>query len=220
MRLNSWNADFYNALQNKNVHDFPHLLLIFTGLAFALHPARGVRALSASDARVPLAAMAHEPVSGAMARRQRVLPNRARPSRRQPRPAYQRRPAVLRHHHAFAVARPAFDARHARHLHHDSLDHRGRAHVLARRHADHDSGLHGVGRRALRDSRLADHPEGRASARVDQLSAAESGSGFSLRADSRARKRRADRVLRRHLHRDRQRQDASSSAFATTGGSS
>ncbi|WP_250514093.1 ABC transporter ATP-binding protein/permease [Caballeronia sp. INDeC2] len=35
VRLNSWNADFYNALQNKNVRDFPHLLLIFTGLAFA-----------------------------------------------------------------------------------------------------------------------------------------------------------------------------------------
>jgi vitamin B12/bleomycin/antimicrobial peptide transport system ATP-binding/permease protein len=35
VKLNSWNADFYNALQNKNVRDFPHLLLIFTGLAFA-----------------------------------------------------------------------------------------------------------------------------------------------------------------------------------------
>lgn len=35
VRLNRWNADFYNALQTKNVHDFPHLLLIFTGLAFA-----------------------------------------------------------------------------------------------------------------------------------------------------------------------------------------
>ncbi|CAH2778683.1 MAG: Efflux ABC transporter, permease/ATP-binding protein [uncultured Caballeronia sp.] len=35
VRLNSWNADFYNALQNKNVKDFPHLLLIFTALAFA-----------------------------------------------------------------------------------------------------------------------------------------------------------------------------------------
>jgi vitamin B12/bleomycin/antimicrobial peptide transport system ATP-binding/permease protein len=35
VRLNSWSAAFYNALQNKNVHDFPHLLLIFTGLAFA-----------------------------------------------------------------------------------------------------------------------------------------------------------------------------------------
>ena len=35
VRLNRWNADFYNALQSKNVHDFPHLLLIFTGLAFA-----------------------------------------------------------------------------------------------------------------------------------------------------------------------------------------
>ncbi|SAL68972.1 ABC transporter [Caballeronia terrestris] len=35
VRLNRWNADFYNALQSKNVTDFPHLLLIFTGLAFA-----------------------------------------------------------------------------------------------------------------------------------------------------------------------------------------
>ncbi|MDR5772688.1 MULTISPECIES: ABC transporter ATP-binding protein/permease [unclassified Caballeronia] len=35
VRLNSWSAAFYNALQNKNVHDFPHLLLVFTGLAFA-----------------------------------------------------------------------------------------------------------------------------------------------------------------------------------------
>jgi putative ATP-binding cassette transporter len=35
VRLNKWNADFYNALQTKNVTDFPHLLMIFTGLAFA-----------------------------------------------------------------------------------------------------------------------------------------------------------------------------------------
>ncbi|WP_133651066.1 ABC transporter ATP-binding protein/permease [Paraburkholderia flava] len=34
VRLNRWNADFYNALQSKNVHDFPHLLGIFTALAF------------------------------------------------------------------------------------------------------------------------------------------------------------------------------------------
>ncbi|MBB5501004.1 ABC transporter ATP-binding protein/permease [Paraburkholderia sp. MM5384-R2] len=34
VRLNSWSRDFYNALQAKNVHDFPHLLMIFTGLAF------------------------------------------------------------------------------------------------------------------------------------------------------------------------------------------
>ncbi|WP_042302613.1 ABC transporter ATP-binding protein/permease [Paraburkholderia kururiensis] len=33
--LNNWNRDFYNALQSKNVHEFPHLMLIFTGLAFA-----------------------------------------------------------------------------------------------------------------------------------------------------------------------------------------
>ena len=35
VRLNRWNADFYNALQSKNVHDFPQLLLVFTVLAFA-----------------------------------------------------------------------------------------------------------------------------------------------------------------------------------------
>jgi putative ATP-binding cassette transporter len=35
VRLNKWNADFYNALQNKNVTDFPQLLLVFTGLAVA-----------------------------------------------------------------------------------------------------------------------------------------------------------------------------------------
>jgi vitamin B12/bleomycin/antimicrobial peptide transport system ATP-binding/permease protein len=35
VRLNKWNADFYNALQSKNVTEFPHLLLIFTGYAFA-----------------------------------------------------------------------------------------------------------------------------------------------------------------------------------------
>ncbi|WP_153099257.1 ABC transporter ATP-binding protein/permease [Paraburkholderia hayleyella] len=33
--LNRWNANFYNALQAKNVRDFPHLLLVFSGLAFA-----------------------------------------------------------------------------------------------------------------------------------------------------------------------------------------
>ncbi|MBN3814810.1 ABC transporter ATP-binding protein/permease [Paraburkholderia sp. Ac-20347] len=34
VRLNGWNADFYNALQTKDVKQFPHLLLIFTALAF------------------------------------------------------------------------------------------------------------------------------------------------------------------------------------------
>lgn len=35
VRLNSWNAAFYNALQQKDVSHFPHLMLVFTGLAFA-----------------------------------------------------------------------------------------------------------------------------------------------------------------------------------------
>jgi len=34
VRLNSWSAQFYNALQSKNVQQFPHLLMIFSGLAF------------------------------------------------------------------------------------------------------------------------------------------------------------------------------------------
>jgi putative ATP-binding cassette transporter len=34
VRLNKWNADFYNALQSKNVTEFPHLLLVFSGYAF------------------------------------------------------------------------------------------------------------------------------------------------------------------------------------------
>ncbi|KAB0637990.1 ABC transporter ATP-binding protein [Burkholderia stagnalis] len=35
VRLNKWNAQFYNALQSKDVHDFPNLLLQFSALAFA-----------------------------------------------------------------------------------------------------------------------------------------------------------------------------------------
>src|ERR1700722_16982229 len=35
VRLNTWSADFYNTLQAKRVADFPRLLLIFAGLAFA-----------------------------------------------------------------------------------------------------------------------------------------------------------------------------------------
>lgn len=35
VRLNKWNAQFYNALQSKDVHDFPNLLLQFSVLAFA-----------------------------------------------------------------------------------------------------------------------------------------------------------------------------------------
>jgi len=33
-RLNIWNRDFYDALESKSVHDFPRLMLMFTGLAF------------------------------------------------------------------------------------------------------------------------------------------------------------------------------------------
>ncbi len=36
VRLNKWNALFYNALQSKNVHDFPSLLLEFSLLALTL----------------------------------------------------------------------------------------------------------------------------------------------------------------------------------------
>lgn len=35
VRLNKWNAEFYNALQSKDVHDFPNLLIQFSALAFA-----------------------------------------------------------------------------------------------------------------------------------------------------------------------------------------
>jgi vitamin B12/bleomycin/antimicrobial peptide transport system ATP-binding/permease protein len=34
-RLNTWNRDFYDALEGKNVHEFPQLMLMFAGLAFA-----------------------------------------------------------------------------------------------------------------------------------------------------------------------------------------
>jgi vitamin B12/bleomycin/antimicrobial peptide transport system ATP-binding/permease protein len=34
-RLNTWNRDFYDALESKNVHEFPRLMLMFSGLAFA-----------------------------------------------------------------------------------------------------------------------------------------------------------------------------------------
>ena len=34
-RLNTWNRDFYDALQSKDVREFPQLMLMFTGLAFA-----------------------------------------------------------------------------------------------------------------------------------------------------------------------------------------
>ncbi len=35
VRFNSWNGDFYNAIQEKKYEDFKRLLLVFTGLAFA-----------------------------------------------------------------------------------------------------------------------------------------------------------------------------------------
>jgi putative ATP-binding cassette transporter len=35
VRINKWSAEFYNALESKDVQHFPHLLMIFTGLAFA-----------------------------------------------------------------------------------------------------------------------------------------------------------------------------------------
>jgi vitamin B12/bleomycin/antimicrobial peptide transport system ATP-binding/permease protein len=35
VRLNSWNAQFYNALQEKDVSHFPHLLVVFSVIAFS-----------------------------------------------------------------------------------------------------------------------------------------------------------------------------------------
>ena len=34
-RLNTWNRDFYNALEARKVHEFPQLMLLFSALAFA-----------------------------------------------------------------------------------------------------------------------------------------------------------------------------------------
>jgi putative ATP-binding cassette transporter len=34
-RLNTWNRDFYNALEDRNVREFPQLMLLFSALAFA-----------------------------------------------------------------------------------------------------------------------------------------------------------------------------------------
>jgi vitamin B12/bleomycin/antimicrobial peptide transport system ATP-binding/permease protein len=34
-RLNTWNRDFYDALEGRNVHEFPRLVLLFSALAFA-----------------------------------------------------------------------------------------------------------------------------------------------------------------------------------------
>jgi vitamin B12/bleomycin/antimicrobial peptide transport system ATP-binding/permease protein len=34
-RLNIWNRDFFDALESKDVHEFPQLMLMFAGLAFA-----------------------------------------------------------------------------------------------------------------------------------------------------------------------------------------
>ncbi|KXU83718.1 ABC transporter ATP-binding protein [Paraburkholderia monticola] len=34
-RLNTWNRDFYNALEDRNLREFPQLMLLFSALAFA-----------------------------------------------------------------------------------------------------------------------------------------------------------------------------------------
>jgi putative ATP-binding cassette transporter len=34
-RLNTWNRDFYDALESRNVHEFPRLMLTFAVLALA-----------------------------------------------------------------------------------------------------------------------------------------------------------------------------------------
>ena len=36
VKFNTWNGEFYNALQAKNVHDFPHLMVVFTVIVFAM----------------------------------------------------------------------------------------------------------------------------------------------------------------------------------------
>src|ERR1700730_11324588 len=34
-RLNTWNRDFYNALEGRKVHELPQLMMLFSALAFA-----------------------------------------------------------------------------------------------------------------------------------------------------------------------------------------
>ncbi|KGW48973.1 ABC transporter, permease/ATP-binding domain protein [Burkholderia pseudomallei MSHR684] len=170
-----------------------------------VHHPRGVRPLSAADARVPLAAVAHDALPERMARRPQLLPDRARPARRQPRPADRGRLAVARVDDAVAVARPAVDGRHADLVRDDPLVDRRRGDDLARRPRDHDSRLHGVGRDDLCDRGLVRDAPLRPSARVDQLPAAARRGGLPLQPDPHPRERRADRVLQRRARRDRAR---------------
>ncbi|MFP3246987.1 MAG: SbmA/BacA-like family transporter, partial [Paraburkholderia sp.] len=36
VKFNTWNGEFYNALQAKDTHDFPHLMIVFTVIVFAM----------------------------------------------------------------------------------------------------------------------------------------------------------------------------------------
>ena len=110
----SWNNDFYNALQQYDWAEFWRQFAIFGMIAFAMIVVRRLFTLSATDPAYPLAALADRPLSAQLARRPGLLPHAAQPDdNRQPGSAHRRRPRQLYDDNVRPVARAAECIRHA-----------------------------------------------------------------------------------------------------------
>ena len=93
--INSWNARFFNALQDKNADAFWSELQYWVVLVALFIVAVVYRAVAAAAAHHPLAALAERGLLPRLARRPHLLPHGAhQPGHRQPRAAHR---AGLRH---------------------------------------------------------------------------------------------------------------------------
>ena len=156
--INSWNARFFNALQDKNADAFWYELQYWVILVALLHRGHRLSPVAAADAHHPLAPLAERGLFPRLARRPHLLPHGARqPGHRQPRAAHRARLRQLRRAHALHLARPAAAGHDARHLLDRALGALGQLRAADPRRARHPR-LHDVGRRSLRGRRLHVRP--------------------------------------------------------------
>jgi putative ATP-binding cassette transporter len=196
VKLNKWNAQFYNALQSKDVHEFPNLLMQFSALAFGFI----ILAVYGRYLRQMLGFRWRQWLTDRILGQ--WLGDRAFYRIERDHLADNPDQRITDDLQSFATTTLAL-----------SLDLLSTvvtlvsfitilwslAGALSVSLGATPITIPGymVWAAAVRSGRLGDHPEGRSPARVDQLPAAARRGRLPLRADPRARERRADRVLRR-----------------------
>ena len=144
--INSWNARFFNALQDKNADAFWSELQLLGGAGRALHRRRRLSPVAAAAAHHPLAPLAERGLFPRLAGRPHLLPHGARPARAPTTPssASSRTATPSPRRRSTIIARPAPAGHDARHLRGRALEPVGQLRAADLRRPRHPR-LHDVG---------------------------------------------------------------------------